>query len=329
LTVPRLSIVVPAVGELARLEEGLVSVLQNRPDGAELLIVLNQPYRDPYNLAEEVRFIQAPLGAPRTACVNVGFDEAEGQIVHLLAAGAEVAEGWTDEPLARFDDPRVASVAPLVLDPADRLTVVSTGLQYRQGGVADRRPDNRLLSAEGDAHRVIGPSLTAGFYRKAAVSQLSAPLMEALGDLADVDLALSLAAAGWRTAFEPQSVVYAHAEPARPARGFAAARRAERLFLRHVGRAGWLKSLSVHLPLVAAECAKALPRPSALTQLFGRALAWAEWSAHRRHRQMVAGLCVEPARTAAAPRPGVRRDAAHVPLDSGVRRAGPVPLRQR
>ena len=49
----RLSIVIPVLGSLDGLEDTLVSVLENRPADCQIVVVLNQPYDDPYDLKDE------------------------------------------------------------------------------------------------------------------------------------------------------------------------------------------------------------------------------------------------------------------------------------
>ena len=67
---PRLSIVIPAPGDEETLEETLVSVLENRPEDSEIVVVLGFGYHDPWSVGAEVRFIQAPIGSNRVACIN-------------------------------------------------------------------------------------------------------------------------------------------------------------------------------------------------------------------------------------------------------------------
>ena len=66
---PRLSIVIPVLGNVEGLEDTLVSVLENRPVDCQIVVVLNRPYDDPYDLKDEVCFVEAPPGAgfPRLA----------------------------------------------------------------------------------------------------------------------------------------------------------------------------------------------------------------------------------------------------------------------
>ena len=61
---PRLSIVIPVLGDPQQLDDTLLSVLENRPARCEIVVVHNRPYHDPYHLCEEVRFIQAEAGRP-------------------------------------------------------------------------------------------------------------------------------------------------------------------------------------------------------------------------------------------------------------------------
>ncbi len=117
---PRLSIIVPVLGCASRLETTLVSVLEHRPDDCEVLVVLDTPYEDPYELAGEVQFIESPGAVGFAASVNAGIQASCADFVHVLAAGVEVCEGWADFALPHFRDPRVSAVSPIVHDVLDR-----------------------------------------------------------------------------------------------------------------------------------------------------------------------------------------------------------------
>ncbi len=73
---PKLSIIVPVLGQIEPLEHSLVSLLAHRPRSSEVLVVLNSPYDDPYSLTDEVRFIAAAPGAGWVESVNTGLREA-------------------------------------------------------------------------------------------------------------------------------------------------------------------------------------------------------------------------------------------------------------
>ena len=87
-----LSIVIPAIGDTAALEDTLVSVLENRPDDCEVVVPLGCPYDDPWGIRDEVRFVQAPVGSGLVTCTNLGIASSAGSVVHVLAAGWRAAQ---------------------------------------------------------------------------------------------------------------------------------------------------------------------------------------------------------------------------------------------
>lgn len=236
----RLSIIVPFVGDLRRLEDTLVSILQQRPAGAEIIIPHSVPYGDPYHLSGEVRFLSAPKRSSAVQCAALGIAASNAPIVHLLAAGAEVTDGWTDAPLAHFDRPDVAAVSPLLADRERPQHVLATGVAYFGNGQATILGEAATrFTIPDDAARIMGPTLRAAFYRKAAIDALPGGLDPALGDeLAAVDIAATLKRVGWSAVFEPRSVVYDDAAGARPGRSLRNAYRRglheERLFRRQL-----------------------------------------------------------------------------------------------
>ena len=130
---PRLSIVIPAA-DAAALEDTLVSVLENRPADCEIIAALGMPYDDPWNIGEEVQFVQAPTGTGMVGRVNLGVAMSRGEVVHVLAAGWKATEGWADAALPHFDDPNVAAVAPVGVAADDRGRVVAAGVRRTAGG---------------------------------------------------------------------------------------------------------------------------------------------------------------------------------------------------
>ncbi len=298
---PRLSIVIPPDKDTALLEATLVSVLENRPDDCQITVVLNDVYDDPYDLQDEVRFVQAPLGAGRVTCLNAGIAVSDAPFVHILACGVEVAPGWADEAMARFDDPRIAAVAPLVLDGDDPDVVVSAGMNYRAGGavgILGRQAARAAVSRYPLA--VLAPDTRAAFYRRSALD-LAGPLPGKVDDrLAALDMAMTLKHAGLRCVTAPQCRVYASPSETPQANAFRRALEAERTFWRWAPRAGWPWSLVAHAGVVAAECRTSFPRPAMLAQLAGRTLGslWFGIGSRRQHYRRIARL----AEQAQAPR---------------------------
>ncbi len=288
---PRLSIVIPPDKDIALLEATLVSVLENRPDDCQITVVLNDVYDDPYDLRGEVRFVQAPVGAGRVTCLNAGIVEGDSPFVHILACGVEVAPGWADEALARFDDPGVAAVAPLLLDRDDPDVVVSAGMSYRAGGAVQLLGRQAARAAVSQYPLAVpAPDTRAAFYRRSALD-LVGPLQGKVDDrLAALDVAMTLEHVGLRCATEPQCRVYASASELPRANGFRRALEAERTFWRWAPRAGWPWSLVAHAAVVAGECCTSFPRPAMLAKLAGRtlgSLCFGIGSHRRNHRRVV------------------------------------------
>jgi hypothetical protein len=289
--VPRLSIIIPVLGSSTRLESTLVSVLENRPADCEILVLLQEPYDDPYELASEIRFLQVSKRLGLIGGINEGIEASGSPVVHLLAAGLEVTEGWADAALAHFEDSRVASVAPVVVDAVDGRTPIACGLEYccRRGRVIRKcvgATEESEHTGTGKSAEAIGPLIHAAFYRRSAL-ELIGGVPRGVGDvLADADLALSLRFAGYRSVVEPRSIALCTAgDIAPPKVSFRQGLAAERLFWRAAPVAGWLKSLAQHPWGVLAELAGALPRPGAFASLAGRFLAVCQMGSHRAHHQ--------------------------------------------
>jgi hypothetical protein len=269
----RLSIVIPVPGDQKLLDDTLVSVLENRPANCELLVVHNRPYSDPYDLAGEVQFLQAPRRAGFVECINLGLAASRAPVVHLLTCGVEVCPGWADAALRHFRNPEVASVTPVVLHHNDRQTLISAGLGYRAEGIAWRLGQGRSvpqLDAEPDG--LCGPDALAAFYRRSALESVGGFSSSAVGTLAAIDVALSLRHAGFRTVVEPKCQAKVDAAIVRDKPGFRHGRDAERLFWQWAGAHGRARSLAAHTALVAGECVIGLWHPPMLMHLTGRAL---------------------------------------------------------
>jgi hypothetical protein len=246
--VTRLSIVIPCLGPCEQFEETLASVLQHRPDRSEVIVAHCRQYSDPYQLRGEVTFSHVESNS-LVDLINDAIQDARGDVIHLLAAGTEVRDGWTHSALRHFADPRIAAVAPLVLKLASPGRIETMGVSYHRGGERVSVghglpiPDFHALQDE-----VLGPSLLAGFFSRDSLLALGGLCREVGDELADVDLALALRDLGCRFVLEPKSQVsYTSINSGRSflgaiSRGLAA----ETLFWRHCGREGRIASLLAH-----------------------------------------------------------------------------------
>ena len=113
----KLTIIIPYNGSPASLEETLVSLLENRPEKSEIIVVLNVPYENTYDLCEEeVRFAQNPeMSRSFESAVETAVKRTDGEILHIVPCGSLVSGGWADAARTLFhDDPKVTCVIPLL-----------------------------------------------------------------------------------------------------------------------------------------------------------------------------------------------------------------------
>jgi hypothetical protein len=278
---PRLSIVIPTPADTAAMEETLVSVLEHRPDDCEIVVSLGCEYADPWNIREEVRFVQAPSGSTLVGCVNLGVAASEGEVVHVLAAGWRATEGWTDRPMERLEADDVGAVVPLGVAGDDRDHVVSAGVRCAVGGRRiDVAADTRWRKAKAaecppaGAKVPQGPVLEAGFWRSDVLNLAGRGFTTVCGDAtADADMAITLSRSGLRVVLEPYSQVIAPATSGRVrSRSFAAGLHAERLFWRSVAGSSFLPALVMHVVEVVRHAVARAPLGT-LPMLVGRMVA--------------------------------------------------------
>lgn len=286
---PRLTILIPCEGGAADFDGTLVSVLQHRPADCEVLLVHAAPYDDPYRLRDEVQFLQAGRKAHLVELINEGIAAASGEIIHIVGCGVEVLEGWTEPAMARFDDPEVGAVSPLVMC-ADGTRLVAAGIRWTLGGSRRVCADQRLL-VRGSARlqaRVMGPTMSAGFFRRDVLQALGGFDAALNEQFADVDLAMAIQSLEMRSVCETASRVVQVAASSDRSGRFARSRSAERLFWRYAASRGMTGSLLLHPLAVASDMATVKPRIAALTDLLGRTTALLELGAVRRHEERLA-----------------------------------------
>lgn len=266
----RLSIIVPFLGNVRRLEDTLVSVLENRPERCQIVVVLNQPYDDPYELDGEVRFVEAPLGAGPVDCVDWGIAESNAPIVQVMMAGVEATAGWAEIALPHFADPAVAAVSPVIVDRLDPGRILSAGLQYTRGGAIRRAGRGDRIGNRSCQDGLLGPELVAAFYRKSALESVGLLEDRASATVVGADLALALRSAGFRCIAEPECVTTATLDALAPSSAWQEGMAAERLFWRWTSVTGWKRSLTAHAVQWAVECIQSPIRPSIAARLVGR-----------------------------------------------------------
>ena len=184
---PTLSIIVPYRGNDSRLEATLVSILENRPEDCEILVVHDGSYSDPYQLADEVLFIESEPGISIPEMLHAGVLASCSPVVNTVLDGVTVLAGWTTSPLEemRVDADCAAVAMPLELNKTVYFGVSSESLTDPS---AYRR--NELLCTAPD--RVIrGPLLSCGFFRRSILMILDG-FVPGSSSYAELDFALSM-----------------------------------------------------------------------------------------------------------------------------------------
>ncbi|RUL85740.1 glycosyltransferase family 2 protein [Tautonia sociabilis] len=310
---PTLSVVIPTHNGRSLLAPCLESLRRHRPEGLDLeVIVVDDASSD--GTAEwvaahhpEARLIRLEPNGGFCAAANAGIAAARGEFVQLLNNDAEVCDGWAEAGLSPFADPRVGSVAPLVLVRSDPSRVDSAGDSYAFFGWPSKRGHGQPAWRweRRRAEEVFGASASSAFYRAEALRRTGGFDPSYGSYYEDVDLAFRLRWAGYSCVFAPDcrvrhdvSATYDHGSPALHRR---MARNAEALFWSNLPLP-WLAAAAVpHLAFLGVQLAWKASHRRARPFLEGKRDAIAELPRFLRGRRDRAEL----ARSAAA-RPAFR-----------------------
>lgn len=210
---PCLSIVIPSHQRLDLLARCLKSIAAHATPRYEVIVIddgsANAAVTSTARGSLPCRVIrhERPQGFCRSA--NAGMAAAQGELVQLLNDDAELATDVAPA-LARFADPRVVAVAPLVLRwPGE--CIDSAGDRYDRGGFAQprgrgQRPAGMWLAAT----QVDAASGCAAFYRRDAVMTAGGFPTFFDSHFEDVDLSLRLRRDGGVIMYEPECRVLHH-----------------------------------------------------------------------------------------------------------------------
>lgn len=292
-----LSIIIPTHHRSDLLHRCLTTVCGQAPSDTEVIVVDDaSPDHSASRVAGDFSGVRiVPLERRRGFAVaaNAGIRASRSEIIELLNDDTEVQPGWVEAALARFADPAIGAVAPLVLAWPDGNTIDSAGDRYYLGGVAQKRGHGQPLDAEFlEARPVFGVSAAAGFYRRAALDQVGL-LPESFGSyFEDVDLAFRLQRSGWRAMFEPASRVLHHISASHGAVGRRLheqqSRNEERVFWRNVPARDLWRALPKHAAVLAGKAWKRWQEGTLTPWLFGRLRVVKEAAALCRHRRSLA-----------------------------------------
>lgn len=291
-----LSIVIPSHDRADLLRSCLASVIRHAPSKTETIVIDDG---SPGELVTRTAAAYAGVRVLRLrrrrgfcAAVNAGIAAAQSDVVELLNDDAEVTANWAETALRVFADPRVAAVAPLVVQrsTAGVMRVDSAGDRYNLGGVAAKRGHGQPLTEELLRPRqVFGASGSSAFYRRDLLLRVGG-FPETFGAyFEDVDVAFRLNRAGYRVMFEPASRVYHQVSSSYGKRHRQLlqqqSRNEERVFWRNVPTRNLASALPLHLAVLAGKAWRRWQEGTLAPFLGGRLRVLGEIPALRRHRE--------------------------------------------
>ncbi|MCR9295709.1 MAG: glycosyltransferase [bacterium] len=242
---PRLSVIVPHRRD-EQLEATLLSVLENRPADCEIIVVHDGSYPNPYQLDDEIVFVDVEPGASLIRMWNAGIMAACSPVVNTLQEGVIVGPDWCEQAVCWMETrPELASVA----------ITIERGHQGETYGLArsvwndiPRLRSGRLQQTE--VSDICGSAeLACGVFRRSVLLALEGLRFEEPGAAA-IDLAFAFEQLEMRSVCDCNSAVQdenaARVDPS-------SIREIAEMAVKHgVAQGGWLASLR-ELPQACAS----------------------------------------------------------------------------
>lgn len=290
---PSVSIVIPARYRVDLLEDTLVSVLEKRPRDAEVLVVHHGNYSDPYDLADEVRFVRVDPQASFAEIIQAGALASQGAVTHLLASGMRVTEGWLEPAMASFESDVCGAVTPVIMD--DEGHMLSCGIHCGLAG-------SRKWTRKRNRSRSIGPPFEAAFFRRDLLLDLLEVNLrsnELSYETLNVSLDWSLQVLGFHTDYVSDCRVLGPPPTMPTGSAFRAGSSAERLVLRHAEQIGRWRAVLLHPLACTHQFVLDIVRGSAFQRLLGRVWGISNVADARRHEAALLQLMMEYSTSAA------------------------------
>jgi GT2 family glycosyltransferase len=154
----------------------------------------------------EVSIVSLSRTSGFSSACNRGVAEGSAEIVVLLNNDVECSPNFLERLTGPFADPAVGSVASLMLKPGgERIDSVGLTADVTLAGFPRHR--GRPSDCAGDPWpRLTGPAGTAAAYRRSAWRQVGGLDEGIFSYLEDLDLALRLCTAGWRSVAAPDAI---------------------------------------------------------------------------------------------------------------------------
>ena len=260
---PRVSIVVAHLCD-ASLERTLLSVLENRSDDCEI-VVIHHHYHDPYELGDEVRFVR--VGSHNLTLGHqfaLGLRECDAPIVNWIYPGVTVTKNWFEEPIKLMEDPYIGSVSTVIKQNDTGSTKDVCGLQ--QTFTFDRK---EISQADAKKTGMLGPTKWCAFYRKAALQQIDQKFRFGHGNF-DLEYAMALKMIGFECQMATQSLAEIDLGNVAEVSEFKLGRERQQLLWRHATMNGSFQATVATAAAIFGETIGAISSPHKLLSVAGR-----------------------------------------------------------
>ena len=259
----RLSIIVPLQGDALAFEATLISILENRPADAEVVVCHDGSYDDPFDLCDEVKFVTTQSNSFMDL-ISAGAAAASGRFAHVVSGGLEVTSDWTDAALEKFEHFDCGSVAPIVRDRHGN-QIIAAGWEDSTTRLC--HPASNGRESVGSSKKLVGAFLQASFWRTDLLCSLTEAFHASDAISASVAYQHLARGAGWRCVVARQcDLICEDEEVLTGVAGFSRGRTLRGL-RNHFCRGGWSASLQ-SAAVAAIGC---IVRPSLLPEAIGQA----------------------------------------------------------
>jgi hypothetical protein len=178
--VPRLSMIVPFQRDEVALETSLLSALESRSDGDELIIVHSGDYSDPHHLgADEAILLQTEPSLGLAEQLNLAVAKARSPIVQILMPGTVVEPDWAEEAVDMMHDASVHAIS---------LPLIDTVSQESTFGLDAKELPHRRMARQATACG--GPILAGSMIRRRSLLKMGGWNASIPRELIDVELSL-------------------------------------------------------------------------------------------------------------------------------------------
>ncbi len=264
-SIPRLSIVIPIGKDLAAFENTLISVLENRPSGCEVLVVDDGQYDDPFDLGDEVRFVVA-TSSNLVDLIAAGAANSRGRFVHVMADGVKATDRWMDAAVEKFEHHDAASVTPVIRNSKTNRIVAAGWMDHTARLCSPACPNQ--VEVDMQATNRVGAYLQASVWRREVLLSMTGAFPGKDVVTASYAYEYLLRASGWRSVLATDSNLLIDSDCLPwDASSFGRGKRLRAIRSHFNCRAGWGNSLVAAVRGLAAN----VLRPGKLLESMGQA----------------------------------------------------------